>query len=483
LNIAVIGAGAAGLAATRVLSRSLHKPTITVLEKDDGVGGIWDYRLETNINNNNETKDRPMYRGLRTNLPKEVMQYREYPWQSSSGDGKDASFLTHYKVAEYLRSYETHFDLTKYIQFGATVKQLTMLNDEVSSISTPTNEEQQWPKIQLDWELQSSSRNKHSDQFDAVFICNGHYSQPSSPHIPGLEEYYQGTTMHSISYDNPQDFAGQVVLCIGGRASGSDLARELSFHAQHVYLSDTTCPEATNVVDERRNNDCHPVTWVPKTIAVRPDGSVQFDRDCPLHPSPDCIIFCSGYDYSFPFINDKSSLDLQAVPGERRVKPLYKQLWHAQYPNLAFVGLPHSVVPFPLMEFQCEAAWAQWQHCDKLPDLEERLSEAQIDAESGGAGTQGRVQDTHFLGDQQWDYCREMARFAGHNDHPETATSVEAYISMNKALYDYAGMARKVLPPGGPDTYRSLVFQRDPSQQRFDVADPLAIMTEGIKRQ
>ena len=82
------------------------------------------------------------------------------------------------------------------------------------------------------------------------------------------------------------------------------------------------------------------------------------------------------------------------------------------------------------------------------------------------------VQDTHFLGDQQWDCCREMARFAGHNDNSESAKSIEAYISMNKALYDYAGKARK--SSGGPDPYRSLVFERDSSQQKFDVVDPLA---------
>ncbi|KAL3936183.1 MAG: hypothetical protein SGARI_002670, partial [Bacillariaceae sp.] len=447
MKIAVIGAGAAGLAATRILSRPSGNgntvPSIVVLEKDERVGGIWDYRQEENSDTpkNDHKKKRPMYRGLRTNLPKEVMQYREYPWKSKDASN-DESFMTHFKVAEYLRDYENEFGLTKHITFGATVKQLTMFNDETSSASTPSSE--QWPKIQLEWE---TPQKQHSDCFDAVLVCNGHYAQPSSPHVSGLQEHYKGETIHSISYDNPQDFEGKTVLCIGGRASGSDLAREISFHAKHVYLSDTTCSEATEVVSDGSNNDCNPVTWVPKTTAVNRDGSVEFANDCPLHPTPDCIIFCSGYDYSFPFINEKSNLDLQNVPGERRVTPLYKQLWHAQYPNLAFVGLPHSVVPFPMMEFQSEAAWAQWQDCTKLPSEGERMEEAQKDAESGGAGKQGRVQDTHFLGDQQWNYCRDMARFAGLYDNKETAETIEAYIAMNKALYDYAGKARKTLLP------------------------------------
>jgi len=49
--------------------------------------------------------------------------------------------------------------------------------------------------------------------------------------------------MHSISYDDPSFFAGQTVLCIGGRASGVDVAREFvtTGGARNVYLSDFTC--------------------------------------------------------------------------------------------------------------------------------------------------------------------------------------------------------------------------------------------------
>ena len=65
------------------------------------------------------------------------------------------------------------------------------------------------------------------------------------------------------------------------------------------------------------------------------------------------------YEYQFPFLNDNSNLELEVRPGERRVMPLYEQLWHARHVNLAFVGLPHSVVPFPLFELQAEAIVAQ----------------------------------------------------------------------------------------------------------------------------
>ena len=336
-KVAVIGAGAAGLAAARVLSRNGIDPK--VFEKDTFVGGIWHY-------DDQSSNCRPMYRGLRTNLPKEVMQYREYPWirrtgkfvratmdeQSTVGQQlDDASFLSHYNVAEYLRQYAIDFDLNKYISFGCTVQQLTVLSalDDVSQVSP---QREKWPKVRLDWR-DSSLSQESSDIFDAVFICNGHYAQPSCPYIPGLDEYFRGKkVMHSIEYDDPKEFQDQVVLCVGGRASGADLAREISFYAHRVYLSDTTCTEPVTVVQEGTDKNGslsspNHVTWVPKTVAIRPDGSVQFDKNCDICPNDvDTIIFCSGYDYSFPFINERSNLNLKAVPGERRVSPLYLQL-------------------------------------------------------------------------------------------------------------------------------------------------------------
>eukprot|EP00339_Tiarina_fusa_P009715 CAMPEP_0117029412 /NCGR_PEP_ID=MMETSP0472-20121206/21297_1 /TAXON_ID=693140 ORGANISM="Tiarina fusus, Strain LIS" /NCGR_SAMPLE_ID=MMETSP0472 /ASSEMBLY_ACC=CAM_ASM_000603 /LENGTH=448 /DNA_ID=CAMNT_0004737165 /DNA_START=166 /DNA_END=1512 /DNA_ORIENTATION=+ len=422
-RIAVIGAGAAGLSTARILSKGGIDPV--VLEKEEVSGGVWRY-----VEN---SKTRPMYRGLRTNLPKEVMQFREKPWTEVP-----ESFITHKDVLNYLQSYEQHFDLGKYISYGSPVKQLTLLTDQTSRVS-PSSEG--WPKIKLEWE---SGGSPQSDVFDAVFICNGHYAKPANPYIPGLEEYFKGETMHSVSYDDPKDFEGKTVLCIGGRASGADLAREISFCAEHVYLSDTGFKSS----DGEKTRTVGKVTWVPKTVGVQKDGTVQFEGTA-ISPDVDHIIFCSGYDYEFPFINDQSNFELSAVEGERRISPLFSQLWHARYPNLAFVGIPHSVVPFPLFEIQAEAAAAQFTNF-ALPGLDERLDQARKAAVSAP-----RAVDTHHLGGKQWEYCLELARIGGICDD-----ETRAYIATSKEIYDYAGKTRKSAVPGGPDNYRSLVYRR-----------------------
>lgn len=331
--------------------------------------------------------------------------------------------------------------------------QLTVLTDSDDNTDSTS---QDWPRIRLDWQ---SDNEDYTDVFDAVCVCNGHYAKPSSPAIPGMN-MFTGKAMHSVEYDDPSLFAGQTVLCIGARASGSDLAREISQHAKHVYLSDSTAETSRTLGN---------VSLVPKTIGMKDDNRVQFANDCPQSPQVDTVIYCSGYDYSFPFINEKSNLPL--VVGQRRVTPLYKQLWHAEKPSVAFLGLPHSVVPFPLFELQAEAVLNKLLTRD-LPPLNERMEAAQEDATRGGAKATGRIEDTHYLGAAQWDYERDLSKMAGnYND------KMEDYISTNEAIYEHAGGERGSLFPGGPDTYRSTCYVRDDENRSFLVT---ATEMEGV---
>ncbi len=472
-KVAVIGAGAAGLATARAMDKM--GITTRIFEKDHNLGGVWQYHPNS--------KTRPVYRGLRTNLPREIMAYREFKW---GGDGTTLSYVTHHEVKDYLKRYAETFQLEKLISFGCSVKQLTVEinnnNDDEKKDGEGDTNNCDWPKVSLEWEEgHDDKKEAKKETFDAVCICNGHYAAPSIPHIPGLKEYYTGKIMHSVEYDDPTIFKDQTVLCVGGRASGADLAREISFHATKVYLSDTTCHDS-----ETLDN----VTWVPKTMSVKSDSSIEFgttsetetETETDISSSPkevDVIIFCSGYDYQFPFINEDSNLDLSVVKGERRVKPLYEQLWHARYPSVSFVGLQHSVVPFPFFEVQAEAITSQivkQQQSTKesssssswsLPPLEERLEAAEKDANSGGPN-ESRVQDTHFLGGYQWDAAIKYAELAGVcNDE------LVRYIHTNKAIYDHSNLQRKGAFPGGADTYRYGSYVRDDDNESFQVQSML----------
>ena len=265
-KIGIIGGGASGLATARSFLRANNQPNpngvqfeVTVLETRKSIGGIWQYD-EDETTPKQQPKSRPMYRNLRTNLPKELMAYREFPW---GGDGTEASYVTHKQVQQYLENYAKEFNLIDQIHFGCKVDQLKVLpnnNDEQQMIEEESGCDI-WPQISLEW-IDSTTNQSHQLTFDAVCICNGHYAQPSSPPIRDLDNF-TGKVIHAIEYDDPKEYAGQTVLCVGARASGMDLAREISMVANRVYLSDSTCD---------KKQEFGNVVLMPRTQSVDVDG-------------------------------------------------------------------------------------------------------------------------------------------------------------------------------------------------------------------
>ena len=443
-KVGIIGGGAAGLATARAFLREneLNQNTqydVTVLESRDSIGGIWKYEDQTK-----SKKNRPMYRNLRTNLPKELMAYRELSWGS---DG-EASYITHKDVLEYLEAYANKFDLLKCINFGSSVKQLTVLDDDQISLEWTTN-------------IGENGREEtHIETFDNVCVCNGHYARPAVPRLKGLDTF-DGEIIHAIEYDNAEPYAGKTVLCVGAKPSGLDISREIGLVAKHVYLSDSACDEMQTFGN---------VSLMPRMQSIDENGGVHFSspRSAEEHVADDvdAIVFCSGYDYDFPFINDASNLELQFTPGQRRVQPLYEQTWHARYPSVSFIGIPHSIVPFPLCEIQAAAVVSktrQQTHGIPLPTLSDRLAAASEDAASGGPNG-ARVQDTHNLASHQWDFCRKLAKISG-----DYGDEMEKFISTNKAIYEQSGKERKSMIPGGKDVYRETRFSRDDENQSYQI--------------
>jgi cation diffusion facilitator CzcD-associated flavoprotein CzcO len=69
--------------------------------------------------------------------------------------------------------------------------------------------------------------------FDAVVVCNGHYSQPRRPELQGAESF-PGRIMHSHSYRENEPFRGLTVIVLGASASGEDICREIALVADKV---------------------------------------------------------------------------------------------------------------------------------------------------------------------------------------------------------------------------------------------------------
>ena len=124
-----------------------------------------------------------------------------------------------------------------------------------------------------------------TSDFKAMMICNGHYSMPSIPDLPGLT-LFLGTAMHSHDYRTPEPFKDKTVAILGAAASGTDIGCELSTVAKQVYLC--------------HNNPFHPSplpsNFEQKKGIVEVIGPKQLRlSDGTTLSDVDVILFCTGY--------------------------------------------------------------------------------------------------------------------------------------------------------------------------------------------
>ncbi len=194
-RVAIVGAGAAGLAAARAVRDGGYKAT--VFEAATECGGTWNY--------GDIAGKSSMYENLRCNLPKEIMRFRDFPFRETRN-----SFLGHQQVHEYLLNYAMTFSLRDLIKFRTKVVRISPSTESAWSV-TVTNDESGTP-----------ASSEHF--FDAVVVANGHYSTPN-PYLPPGASRFQvrsgRTVTHSHLYRTPQPFLNRRVVVLGAGPSGT----------------------------------------------------------------------------------------------------------------------------------------------------------------------------------------------------------------------------------------------------------------------
>ncbi|XP_044729016.1 senecionine N-oxygenase-like isoform X1 [Chrysoperla carnea] len=379
MHIAIIGAGAAGLSAIRHTIQANFE--CTAFEQTGEIGGTWVYRDEVGVDRFGIPVHTSMYEGLRTNLPKEVMGFPDFPMK----DG-DISYLPQQDVLNFLENFAQTFDLYKHIKFYNHVKSIKPIENnrwELTSINLQTKEITVY-------------------QFDAVMVCNGHYHKPRYAQLDGIEKF-KGIQKHSHDYRKAKEFQDQRVVIIGAGPSGVDLAYHISKAAKKVILShhlkdpiETQFPEHVIQLPD--------IKEVKEYSVIFKDGSEE---------EIDVIFYCTGYEYSFPFLSEECGI----IVDDNYVQPLYKHLINIEHPTMAIVGLPFYVCAFIMFDLQVRFFLKYLTNPKDFPTKQEMMEDTQKDIEQRRArGLTARYY--HSLGTVQDKYFKTLTDLIGMEETP-----------------------------------------------------------------
>ena len=206
MDIAIVGAGVAGLATAKVLKQAGHE--VTIFDRVADVGGVW--------------SESRRYPGLSTQSTKAQYELSDFRMPKSFPEWPSGP-----QVQQYLSAYAEHNHLVADLRLSTEVEKVTR---------TPNGH----------WAVRTRPRDGGENStatFDGVVLANGVFSEPLKPVIPGEKEFVAaggqlipGTELHSedqargkhvvvIGYGKS---ACDVTVAVSGAAASTDvIARQL----------------------------------------------------------------------------------------------------------------------------------------------------------------------------------------------------------------------------------------------------------------
>ncbi|KAK4781658.1 hypothetical protein SAY86_015760 [Trapa natans] len=353
-NVCVIGAGPSGLVAARELRKEGHNAV--VLEQNHDVGGQWLYEPDVpsedflaggivspppDLSSTNFVQvHSSIYASLRLTSPREIMGYSDFPFIVKKG--RDTRrFPGHRELYLYLRDFCDAFGIWPVIRFRTRVEYVgTVVDDGEAAGKDP-----RWVVRSRDGKAEKKAIE---EVYDAVVVATGHYSHPRIPFIQGMDAW-QGKQMHSHIYRVPQPFRNEVVVVVGSSLSGQDISMELVDVAREVYLSAKSTEAISHGLSKviSKHSNLH---LRPQVQLLGKDGKVVFEDGSWV--TADTIVYCTGYSYSFPFLDTKGIVAID----DDRVGPLYEHTFPPSLaPSLSFIGIPRKLIGFPF--FESQAKW------------------------------------------------------------------------------------------------------------------------------
>ena len=174
-----------------------------------------------------------------------------------------------------------------------------------------------------------------------MIVANGHFSVPNVPRFEGVEKF-PGRVMHGHDFRDAQEFAGRRLLVVGASYSAEDIALQChKYGAKSVTMCWRTKPMGFHWPSGHgRAARCCRSSSAMSRIS-RTDRAAEIDA----------IILCTGYQHSFPFLEDKLRLSTR-----NRLNPpgLYKGVFWEDNPRLMYLGMQDQFYTFSMFDAQ---AW------------------------------------------------------------------------------------------------------------------------------
>ncbi len=189
LDVAVIGAGQAGLASAYYLRRAGVK--FIMLDAEKGPGGAW----------------RHAWNSLRLFSPASFSSLPGWMMPAKT----DTTYPARNDVIDYLTRYEQRYQF--HIERPVSVESVRRVDGGLGVLSD-----------QGEWNVR------------AVLSTTGTWRHPFIPEYPGISNFL-GVQIHSADYVSAGTFSGQRVAIVGGGNSGAQILAEISEVAETIWVT------------------------------------------------------------------------------------------------------------------------------------------------------------------------------------------------------------------------------------------------------
>ncbi|WP_328603428.1 NAD(P)/FAD-dependent oxidoreductase [Amycolatopsis sp. NBC_00345] len=190
MDVAIIGAGLAGLTTAKVLLQAGHD--VEVFDRTPDLGGVWSRTRR--------------YPGVTTQSPKAQYSFSDFPMPAHFPE-----WPTGAQIQDYLEAYAAEFGVTAHLRLGTTVE-----------AAVPDGPQ---------WTVTTRAAGEAVTRtFDRVVVANGVFCEPAIPGYPGHAEFAGagGRLLAGSDFHDVEDARGKHVLVVGYGKSACDVTVALS---------------------------------------------------------------------------------------------------------------------------------------------------------------------------------------------------------------------------------------------------------------